>query len=474
MQPAASIPPICLLRHLNAVELHSLAHELASQHRRLISGLNEEEARAHAGMVHSYGISPAQNKRTSIAATLQRLSCPVFWRDKINAIADFARETNAARRGQLGSESLGLQPYCSDASLEIFMARQLNRFTNDDQSISRYLRMSANDIYLSSLALASTAFKRKYTSVFFTLTLPGSYHSSAKSYEGHSLADGHDRLSQLLSKLIARISRKGECGEDFFGIRSAEVNACGCPHWHVILYCKPVLVKVIQQQLEKLFSDLSPDSYENFIRNRDKVLQVRQAEDFSFYKQGISYVFKNSYAGRNSSSISVIDALRQKVALSMYRKTQYQLIGSKGRKTVFNNLRRFSKKPTGLPGVASELALKKGAKERKQRQLSAVIELFEGGAKQYQFIKKCRKNAYGDDVYSIVSVKHMKNVSPETGRHIAKPRIAVQGIMRNASRYSEYQIVFCTVQVESQAILSLEIRAPPNITDYSNSVDCLR
>lgn len=469
---ACHFPPTRLLRHLNATELHSLAQALATWHRGIISGLDENGAKAHAGMVHTYGVAPGLDRKASVDATLKRLSCAAFWRDKINAIADFEREKHAALQGLLGSETLGLQPYCSDSSLEIVLARQFKNSTYDEKSIRRFLRKSANGSYLATLALATTAFERKYSSVFITLTLPGHYHSSAENYKGKNLAEGHELLAKVLSKLIARLSRKGICGEDFFGIRAAEINVSGCPHWHVILYCKPSLVTLIEHHLEKLLAAVSLDCHTNFVLNKDKVMQVRQATDFSLYKQAISYVFKNSYAGSNHNSISVLDALRQRVALSMYRKTQYQLIGSKGRKTAFNNLRKFAMKPEGLSGVAANLALKKGASERKEKQLAAVIAIFEGEAKRYEYVRQSRKNVYGEDVKSIISVKHKGSVDSETGDHASASGNTVRGIMPNASRYSEHQVSPHAEKINSAFYSKLNIRDPPSITASGGSVDC--
>lgn len=456
-------PPRSLLRHLTAGELLTLSGHLAAAHQAYIASADATHLTAHAAATHAYDVSLRKTKYSE-ESKLARLACPLFWRAKVNAVADSARETYAAQNGHLGAVEIGAEPYCTKASIDIFLDRQAKRFRKDERSISRFLSVSANSAYMSAIGLAEQAYDRGHASVLLTLTLPPKYHPSSASYEGYSLPEAHECLSSMLSKLIAVLSKKAVNGEDFCGIRAAEVSVDGCPHWHVIIYVKQDLIPLIHSTLAKLMKLLSCESERHFLNFEDKIVNVRLPTCRIQYKQAISYIFKSSYAGRNGSQISVMDGLRQRIALSAHGKTQYQFIGSKGRVSKYKQLRQFVKKQPNLKGISGNLVVQRSCKDRRSKQMSSVIALFAGGHKNYKIVKKATQNRYGDEVMKAVAATHAVAAVSED-LQVGQEVKYWDGIRSNYSSYSRCETGAAYDLRKPLIHHCTYIRGPPTITD---------
>ncbi|MHB8353806.1 MAG: replication endonuclease [Burkholderiales bacterium] len=91
-------------------------------------------------------------------------------------------------------------------------------------------------------------------SYFATITCPSAYHAYSKDgtpnpkYEGTTPRAAQGYLCRQWAKIRASLDRKGiEC----VGIRVAEPHHDGCPHWHLLLWARPVEAETVKAILQR-------------------------------------------------------------------------------------------------------------------------------------------------------------------------------------------------------------------------------
>lgn len=399
-QYSYSLPTLLQLSQLTITELSNLAELIALSHADYISSASSLALNKHVSAKHEFGISVALKGDKTTSGILQRLSRKSFWLEQIRKIADKSREEFAVRSRLLGFSREGKQAYCSDASYRL--AKLSNR------NNSRQTATASHQNYMTIKGYSEAAFEKGFRSIFITLTCPPNFHSSSPDYEYKTFEDAHQWLTDLYQALFGYVARKATPGVDFWGIRAVEVHADGCPHWHILIYADSHVEQLLRDRLRALYERESNTLNKYYKEHNAEIIKTRLPSEYAEYKEAISYIFKNSYAGKGSSRLASESAMRQRVAISCAGKRQYQLIGIKGGSKI-KELRRHIKREPGIGGQAEKLIIEKSVGNRKRLQLDALKTLLLGGLENYVFIKKVYKNAYGEELKKTSKILYLKN-----------------------------------------------------------------
>lgn len=382
-----SLPTLGQLAQYSIDELSELANKIASSHANFISSASPQALSHHAATKHEYGVSIAYKGDKTEFGILTRLSRHSNWLDQLKSLANKSREEISVKSGILGSAKEGKQEYCSDESFTL--AKLANRNTSKKAAIA------ANQNYTTVLSYSEAAFEKGFQSIFITLTCPSEFHSSSANYAYKTFEDAHIWLTAFYLSLFGYVSRKAKAGIDFWGVRAVEVHLDGCPHWHILIYATSEVEQLIRNRLRSLYERESTCLKNYYATHHDEIIKTRPPTNYDAYKQAISYVFDNSYAGRGTSQRASVSAMRQRVAISCAGKRQYQLIGIKGASKI-KELRRHIKRDSELGGHADNLIVAKTEPNRNRLQLDALKALLFGGLRKYIFVQGTYKNGYGE------------------------------------------------------------------------------
>lgn len=436
-------------------QLRSLSKRIAESHIAYIDQASATNLEIHVQQAHEFGISLDLDKRRTLDSNCKRLCDSEFWFRRLAHISDKTRETIAVRNLKVGNPANGLEPYCSNESLDIYLERQFGRSARSLFCLQKDIERVAHSSYLISKALCEQAFDSGYLSVLITLGLDGRYHSSCPNYQGLVFDDAHEALHGIYERLLEGLSRQGLRGKDFFGMRCIEVHVDGCPHWHLVIYLRKDLLPYLTERLRALHYRHSKTMGHYFDAYSSRIVQVQEPTDLTRYSAAVSYIFKNSYAGRAGNTDHFMDAVRQKVAISIYGKRQYDFIGMSGSRSVIRELRRHQ----SVGGVADELVLSRGQHNREERQYSAIKALVNGELSSYHLIKNESVNRYGEKVLKVIGVFFLEGFSGKEA--LAAP--ICPGVIRNYSSIERYEEDVPTWLPISILDLNFCPRAPPNI-----------
>ncbi|MFT6043183.1 MAG: hypothetical protein ACI8TV_000598 [Porticoccaceae bacterium] len=396
-QHTHGLPALRQLAQYTIDELSELANKIASNHADFISAASAQELAHHASTKHEYGISIAMSGDKTESGILTRLSRRSNWLDLLKSLANRSREEFAVKSGVLGSAKEGKQEYCSDESYSL--AKLADRNTN------RKAAKAANQNYMTILGYSEAAFEKGFQSIFITLTCPSEFHSSSVNYAYKTFEDGHLWLTAFYQALFGYVSRKAQPGIDFWGIRTVEVHKDGCPHWHILIYATSEVEQLLRNRLRSLYERESIELKSYYANHHDEIIKARLPTSYDDYKEAISYVFENSYAGKGTSLKASVAAMRQRIAISCAGKRQYQLIGINGASKI-KELRRHVKRESGIGGQAENLIVAKTVKNRNRLQLDALKTLLFGELNKYIFVKKSYKNEYGEMRARTASIRY--------------------------------------------------------------------
>ncbi|ENT5105943.1 replication endonuclease [Pseudomonas aeruginosa] len=437
-------------------QLKRLSRQIANSHLERIAQASPVSLANHVVKSHEFGVSLDDAKGKTDEGKCQRLCDPAFWFRRLVQIADKARESIAVRNLRLGDPAYGLEPYCSDESLKAYLERQSGRSINSLQCLQREIEKAAHSSYLTSKALCERAFAAGHLSVLITLGLDGRFHSSSPQYQGFAFDDAHAALHGIYEPLLDGLSRRGIRGVDFYGARCIEVHADGCPHWHVVIYLRPDLLLYLIERLRGLHYKQSKEMGEHFDAFSGRIVQVQEPTDLARYGAAVSYIFKNSYAGRAGDADQFMAALRQKVAISIQGKRQYDFIGMSGSRSVMRELRKHE----SVGGVADELVLGRDQDRREERQYSAIKALVNGELDSYRLLKDEGVNCYGEKVTKIIGVCYLGGFSGKEDLAVTR----CPGVICNDSRVERCEEDVPVLRPVSVRDFNCWPRAPPNIT----------
>lgn len=377
-------------------ELKELADKISSAHGAHQACLESNELEKYSNGCFEYGVSVRNIKGATLNSKCERLKSTDFWVQQLDKVSSRAREIIAVRNLLIGPA----QPFCSDETYEWYVARQAARGTNNHRSHKTGLERAANQVYLMAKAAARKAFERNLTSVFMTLGLDGRFHSSSSLYQGKTFEDGYAVLSKIFKSTLEHLSQYAVRGQDFFGVRCVEVHADGCPHLHVALYIRPDLLPRLKNKLRAIHYQCSTEMGFHFDKYQDKAFQVRSRGSLESYSKSIAYIFKNAYSGRARDRRCLIGALRQRAAISVFGKHQYELVGLNGKSSIIKEISKRRK----VRQVENELGLNSKCEDRRTAWLKAISTLVFGRSSKYRLVKENRVNRYGEIVRKTVDV----------------------------------------------------------------------
>ena len=215
----------------------------------------------------------------SLMAYAARAGCAKFWRRHIRRWVAQENERGSIELALVGARAGSW--YCSNAAVRRRMwqnasneaamrSMEIESATGQAMTVWDAAQLSVSNKAIRRGELMTRirgceqwAEARGLAGIFTTNTCPSRFHAQLKTggrnpkYKGESPADAQAWLSKQWAKARAKLARDGV---GIFGFRVAEPHHDGCPHWHMLLWCKPQAVDYVGQVLRKYW--LSEDGQE--------------------------------------------------------------------------------------------------------------------------------------------------------------------------------------------------------------------
>lgn len=192
---------------------------------------------------------------------IKRLECAAWWRRALRRLVARAYEMGCFELGLVGAKAGAW--YCSDRA--VIRRRQQNAANALMMAKSKIRNQSGETMTLQDVAKLSVSNKairrgelmtrirgcedwadsQGLVGLFTTMTLPGRFHSQKhgggknrkyKIDNAVSPADGQAWLCRQWGLVGSALARHGI---KLIGFRVAEPHHDGCPHWHMLIWCKP-------------------------------------------------------------------------------------------------------------------------------------------------------------------------------------------------------------------------------------------
>ena len=239
----------------------------------LFSDLGELRA-AMERIANGQGIKPPQGKKITDGGAVARMTCPLWWRKKLRRLHGKQVEGTAI---QLGFVNRSRQCYVSDQS--VTRREQQNRrnaatlenttATNEHGQTYTLAELAATSpankrIRRSELMTRISGFERiasdlGHAGLFITITCPSYMHKWSTEagggvFENPNYSGVTPRQAQayLAKKVWPRIrSALDRAGVRIYGIRVAEPNHDGTPHWHLLVFHEPAHLEALQTIVRK-------------------------------------------------------------------------------------------------------------------------------------------------------------------------------------------------------------------------------
>ncbi len=220
---------------------------------------NQSAYYACAAYMKQLGLLPPKlTKKTGFSGCLKRMQDAIWWRRQLRRLQN--RKTDEVMR-LLGKVSKRAGKYCSDLTLKNrlaakaasadFMARTY--IVNQDEQ--RYSLKEISDKNVSNLTIRrgelmtrmrgmeDIAKELGHAGSFVTLTCPSKYHCAYASsgdrnpnWNGATPYQSQQYLNQVWARIRAELARQEI---NIQGMRVAEPQHDGTPHWHMMLFMAP-------------------------------------------------------------------------------------------------------------------------------------------------------------------------------------------------------------------------------------------
>lgn len=417
-------PPLGVLSTLDNDQLCHVAKLIAKNHYFKQRELCPNEVGAYLHTRHEYGLELVFNASKTEDGLMARLRRESFWRERVNAAADFHREHLAMRSDLLGDPENGMSPYCSDATYKMFESRSLaitskmsERTFDPLLSITKASlyrdsqRARFNQLYISGKAMVALAHERAYSWALVTLTCPPSFHPSSPNYDGSSFKDGNDYITSMYRKLFKDLGKVFKANNDYFGIRVVEAHLDGCPHWHIVLFSTDAFFSRLIKKLKSIYSaSKRPPGY--FEQYQNEIVKLSTNGDF----QGtpLSYICKHLAFGlqRMRSCEDNIASKRNLYAIKSAGVKQFEPIGANGLATKLKALRKVARShgaPEHLKAIAAGL-VQEPTQLGRETQLSGVVKLLNNQLNDIELIRVPTLNRYGEQSTKLAAVRHKRDL----------------------------------------------------------------
>lgn len=188
----------------------------------------------------------------------KRASCPLWWRRQLRRAVAQCYEKGSYELGAIGANAGAW--YCSDGAVK----RRIAQVRANEQAMRAAVIERGDGQCMTVWDAAQTSVSNKairrgelmtrikgaeqwadasgLVGLFTTNTCPSRFHAQRKGggsnpkYDKSTPADAQKWLSLQWARLRAKWGREGL---HVMGYRVAEPHHDGCPHWHMLIWCKP-------------------------------------------------------------------------------------------------------------------------------------------------------------------------------------------------------------------------------------------
>ncbi|WP_242538598.1 replication endonuclease [Trinickia acidisoli] len=242
------------------IEICEKARRIANDFQLRTLGLTNDDALTVAkATCKAYGVVPPAFDRP--ADQVARLRCALWWRRQFRKLHIRGLEHSNIRLHYVHYRS---DPYASDDAVRRRLAQnQRNAATLEAVTLENELGHRFTLAELAAKSISNKALKRgelmtrlrgceelavdaRMRGVMFSLTCPSRFHAVSqcgtrfrpnRKYQGSHPRDAQAYLGKVWARIRAQLKRDGVT---YFGMRVAEPNHDGTPHWHGIVFADDV------------------------------------------------------------------------------------------------------------------------------------------------------------------------------------------------------------------------------------------
>jgi Bacteriophage replication gene A protein (GPA) len=223
---------------------------------------------AQAAFAASVGVDvlPA-NRSNRFFGLSARLEDPLWWRRQLRKM--WSRRSEQAMR-ELGVVRKGADIYASESAVRLRadQQRRMRRFLQScvavnelgeslplEQIAEKSLSnpgLRRGELMARIKGFEKVADKLKWEAIFATATAPSAFHpqlfhgAANPRYSGATVREAQDWLCTTWSRVRSQLDRDGV---KYFGFRVAEPHHDGTPHWHMLLFVKKGMRKLLSRTL---------------------------------------------------------------------------------------------------------------------------------------------------------------------------------------------------------------------------------
>ena len=352
-------------------------------------------------------------------------------------------------------------PYVGERSVNI---REKQLEGHDRYLNKQYIEVENKRIYLSEIKKgAHQKFSETYiqikgfekiadmqsmTFLFVTITAPSRFHPNPSkgrsSFDGSRGADTMEWFTGIWSRLRNQIQRENYNHLKFginsgFGFRVIEPHKDGCPHWHILLFCKEDLVQEYSHLFNSYFghSESAVKIMEKGIdKDGNKMTEEKKASASSYIAK---YLMKHSgeHVLGGAETISIdgtresMDEFKDIIARhdtwrSIMEARSFIPFGVCGKKTLYDKI------------VKIDRSEKKGKQKRNFDEKTFLKMIFSDD--EIEKMEKASASASGDFESEIPSDElYYKKTYSEIAKMIENESIKTKALIKRAVKYNKSQ-----------------------------------
>lgn len=280
---------------------------------------------------------------------------------------------NAPYAGEATNAMRGKQQKDNQKYLESKFIRIKGKLTALSEIVKSAHSLSS-EIYTEAKGYERLAEKKGFTWLFITITLPARFHPNPtkgkSAWDGSSALEAKKWFQAINRNMQKEIGRKeGASTHLKFGINTAfgqrviEPHKDGSPHWHIMLYCDPLLAEDYKNLFNRFFGHINESKHavkiveKGINENGNKLPEDKISKGAGYiYKyilkfaglEDVNTIQTQGQAGEKEIEEAVGNIERVGAWRSAIGARSFEPIGVKGKKTLYRNLRRIQNTENNL------------------------------------------------------------------------------------------------------------------------------